>query len=74
MEIWVGGEYIYILENKSTYHMNTKHKEFYDAPSTMVLEIKIEGIICQSRTDYNYGNLDEPNDVMSLMDEQEFIF
>ena len=53
--------------------MDTKLKELYDAPSTMVLEVKIQGIICQSQTDYNYGNLDE-TDEMSLMGGDELIF
>ena len=28
--------------------METKHKEFYDAPSMLVFEVKIEGVICIS--------------------------
>ena len=28
--------------------METKHKEFYDAPSMLVFEVKIEGVICVS--------------------------
>ena len=51
--------------------MNTKHKEFYDAPSTRVLELRTESGILQT-SDYNYGNLDELNNVMSLMGGQEF--
>ena len=32
----------------------------------MVLEVKIQGIVCQSQTDYIHGSLDEDvNDVMS---------
>ena len=53
--------------------MDTKLKELYEAPSTIVLEVKIQGIICQSQTDYNYGNLDE-TDEMSLMSGQELQF
>ena len=51
--------------------MNEKHKELYDAPSTMVLKLKTESCLLQT-SDYNYGNLDEPNNVMSLMGGQEF--
>ena len=65
------GGYICFYENKSVYHMNTKHKEFYDAPSTRVLELRTESGILQT-SDYNYGNLDELNNVMSLMGGQEF--
>ena len=39
--------------------MNTKHKEFYDAPSIQVFEVKTEGVICQSVLDANrngYGD------------------
>ena len=28
--------------------MNTEHKDLYDAPSTQVFEVKIEGVICIS--------------------------
>lgn len=28
--------------------MNTKNKEVYDAPSTKLVEVKIEGMICTS--------------------------
>ena len=51
--------------------MNAKHKEFYDTPSTIVLELKTESCLLQT-SDYNYGNLDEPNNVMNLMGGQEF--
>lgn len=71
LEIWVGGDIFVFSENKSAYHMNEKHKEHYDAPSTMVLEMKTESCLLQT-SDYNYGNLDEPNIVMSLMGGQEF--
>ena len=53
--------------------MNEKHKELYDAPSTMVLELKTESCLLQT-SDYNYGNLDEPNSVMSLINGQEIGF
>ena len=40
--------------------MNTEHKDLYDAPSTQVFEVKIEGVICQSGlenpTDYLPGS------------------
>ena len=49
--------------------MNTKLKELYEAPSTIVLEVKIQGIICQSQTDYNYGNLDNPEGMPSSVME-----
>jgi len=42
--------------------METIKKEHYEAPSTMVLEVKTEGIVCGSpygTQDYNYGSLDE---------------
>ena len=51
--------------------MNEKHKALYVAPSTMVLEMKTESCLLQT-SDYNYGNLDEPNNVMNLMGGQEF--
>ena len=28
--------------------MNTKHKELYEAPSTLIFEVKAEGVICTS--------------------------
>ena len=40
--------------------METKHKEFYDAPSMLVFEVKIEGVICVSGSgtlqDYNWND------------------
>ena len=37
-----------------------KHKDLYEAPSTRVFEMKIEGVICQSGlydpTDYIHGD------------------
>ena len=53
--------------------MNEKHKEFYDTPSTMVLELRTESCLLLT-SDYNYGNLDEPNNVMSLMNGQDYTF
>ena len=40
--------------------METKHKERYEAPSTMVFEVKREGVICASgeKTDWD-GNYDK---------------
>ena len=38
--------------------MNTKHKEFYDAPSTMVLEVKTESCLLNT-SDYRYFKMDE---------------
>ena len=73
LEIWVGGGIFVFYENKSAYHMNEKHKEFYDTPSTIVLELKTESCLLQT-SDYNYGNLDEPNNVMSLMNGQDYTF
>jgi len=28
--------------------MNTKHSELYEAPTTEVVEVKFEGVVCQS--------------------------
>jgi len=28
--------------------MNIKHSELYEAPTTEVVEVKIEGVVCQS--------------------------
>ena len=36
--------------------METKHKEFYDAPSMLVFEVKIEGVICVSGDPQDYVN------------------
>ena len=36
-----------------------KNKELYEAPSTRVFEVKIEGVICQSLPE---GALQDPND------------
>ncbi len=42
--------------------METIKKEHYETPSTTVLVLKIEGIVCGSpygTQDYNYHSLDE---------------
>ena len=53
--------------------MNEKHKELYETPLAMTIEVNIDaGIMLTS--DYNYGNLDEPDNVMSLINGQEFTF
>ena len=42
--------------------METIKKELYETPSTTVVVMKIEGIVCGSpygTQDYNYGSLDE---------------
>jgi len=41
-----------------------KNKELYEAPSTMIFEVKQEGVICASPgqagvQDYNWNNVDE---------------
>lgn len=42
--------------------MEENRKCFYEVPSTTVLVVKIEGVVCDSpygTQDYNYGGLDE---------------
>ena len=41
--------------------MKTSKKELYQAPSSTVVEVKTEGIVCQSPGYYKpgYGNADE---------------
>lgn len=39
--------------------MEAKNKETYEAPTMLVVEVKTEGIVCASQTDYLYGGLDE---------------
>ena len=34
-------------------------KETYEAPAMLVVEVKTEGIVCSSQTDYHYGGMDE---------------
>ena len=39
--------------------METKNKELYEAPSTLVLEVKVEGVVCTSGVGANrtgYGD------------------
>ena len=51
LEIWIGGGYICVFEQNKLIinnHMETKHKDLYDAPSTRVFEVKTEGVICTS--------------------------
>ena len=73
LEIWVGGGIFVFYENKSAYHMNEKHKALYVAPSTMVLEMKTESCLLLT-SDYNYGNLDETDNVMNVMSGQSYTF
>lgn len=35
--------------------METKHKELYEAPSTMVFEVRQEGVICASGENTDWG-------------------
>ena len=53
--------------------MNEKHKEFYDTPSTIILELKTESCLLLT-SDYNYGNLDETDNVMNVMSGQSYTF
>ena len=47
-------------KNKIVYlSMGTIKKELYETPSTTVVEVKTEGIVCVSQQDYHYGGLDE---------------
>jgi len=40
--------------------METKHKELYERPSTDVVEVHAEGVVCQSvKTTYNPMNPEE---------------
>lgn len=36
-----------------TEFMETTEKELYEAPAIMVVEVKSEGVICDSRTNYD---------------------
>lgn len=39
--------------------MDNKAKEIYEAPTMMVVEVKVDSVILQMSTqDYNYGGLD----------------
>jgi hypothetical protein len=42
--------------------METKHKEFYDAPSVIIVEVKQEGVICASGGLQDYNWFDEPEE------------
>ena len=39
-------------------HMETKNKKTYEAPAMMVVELKTEGIVCQSGGLRNYQRED----------------
>lgn len=42
--------------------METNKKELYEAPSILVMEVKVEGVVCASpygTQDYNTYSLDE---------------
>ena len=41
--------------------MKTKQNELYEAPKTEVLEVKTEGVICESTLDQNYNPWDNQN-------------
>jgi len=47
--------------------METKHKELYETPTTYVLEVKTEGVICGSVLRDSYGNANNGVDP-SLLD------
>ena len=36
-----------------------KQKQMYSAPSSELLEVKTEGVICESLNDYNWNDYDE---------------
>ena len=42
--------------------MEAKNKETYEAPTTMVVEVKTERIVCTSQLDYRYGYWDEDDE------------
>lgn len=48
-------------DNSNNYiSMETKHKELYEHPSTDVVEVHAEGVVCQSvKTTYNPMNPEE---------------
>jgi hypothetical protein len=41
--------------------METKQKEIYVAPAMQIVELKTEGIICESNPDPNYKPWDNQN-------------
>jgi hypothetical protein len=43
--------------------MEAKNKETYESPAAEVVELKTEGIVCASQTDYWYHPLDFPFDL-----------
>lgn len=45
--------------------METKHKELYEAPSTMVFEVRQEGVICASVATFNaaYNGMNQEEEV-----------
>ena len=53
--------------------MNTKLKELYEAPVAMAVEVNIDAGIMQT-SNYNYGDLNEPDNVMNLLSGQPVIF
>lgn len=50
-----------LKDNSNNYiSMETKHKELYEHPSTDVVEVHAEGVVCQSvKTTYNPMNPEE---------------
>jgi hypothetical protein len=61
----------FLTQNTKTNDMNTKHKELYQTPQTDALEVKTEGVICQSMDPldpFNPGGdpLSAPQDKISL--------
>ena len=64
LEIWSGGGILVFIfvDLLTTNNMDTNNKEHYEAPSTEVLEVKQEGIICASGLDSpsNYPNGVDP--------------
>ena len=59
------GGYICVFEQNKLIinnHMETKHKDLYDAPSTRVFEVKQEGVICQSNPAPTGASIDDYED------------
>jgi hypothetical protein len=46
--------------------MKTKHNELYESPVTEVVEVKQEGVICQSGLRDSYGNANDGIDSSEL--------
>ena len=60
-----GGKFTVSIFEKLIYnHMETILKELYDAPSTLVFEVKAQGVICASGDPQDYVN--------PFGDEQDF--